>query len=55
MYNLKFEEFIKRAVLIALTVLKYQKESRLVIWKYQEAGAQLGPQEMLLLFLFKNK
>ncbi len=34
-YNLKLEEFIKRAVLISMTVLKYQKESKQVIWRYQ--------------------
>lgn len=34
-YNLKMEEFVKRAVVIAMTVLKYHKESRQVIWKYQ--------------------
>ena len=54
-YNLKIEEFIKRAIIISMTVLKYQKESRQVIWRYQEAGAELGPQELFLLFLFKHK
>ena len=54
-YNLKLEEFIKRAVIIAMTVLKYQKESRQIIWKYQESGAELGPQELFLLFLIDHK
>lgn len=39
MYNLRYEEFVKRSVVIATTVLKYHKESRQVIWKYQESGA----------------
>lgn len=43
-YNLKLEEFVKRAMIIASTVLKYHKESRQVIWTYSEAGAELGPQ-----------
>jgi hypothetical protein len=43
-YNLRLEEFVKRSVVIAMTVLKYHKESRQVIWKYQESGAELGPQ-----------
>lgn len=34
-YNLKIEEFVRRAVVIAMTVLKYHKESRQIIWKYQ--------------------
>jgi hypothetical protein len=54
-YNLKMEEFIKRAIVIAMTVLKYQKESRQIIWRYQEAGAELGPQELFLLFIFNHK
>lgn len=33
-YNLKIDEFTKRAVVIAVTVLKYHKESRQIIWKY---------------------
>lgn len=45
---------MKRLVVIAMTVLKYHKESRQVIWKYQESGAELGPQELFLLFLFKH-
>jgi hypothetical protein len=53
-YNLRFEEFVKRSVVIAMTVLKYHKESRQVIWKYQESGAELGPQELFVLFLFRH-
>ena len=54
-YNIKIEEFVKRAIVIAVTVLKYQKESRQVIWTYYEAGAELGPQELFLLFMIKHK
>ena len=38
-YNLKMEEFVKRSVVIAMTVMKYHKESRQITWKYQEDGA----------------
>ena len=48
------EEFVKRSIVIAMTVLKYHKESRQVIWKYQETGAELGPQELFLLFLYRQ-
>jgi len=34
MYNLKVDEFIKRAVVVSMTILKYQKESRQIIWSY---------------------
>lgn len=38
-YNLKMEEFVRRSVVIAMTVMKYHKESRQITWKYQEDGA----------------
>lgn len=46
------EEFIKKTVVIAATVLKYKKDNGKVVWKYSgEAG--FGPQEMFLLYILK--
>ena len=51
-YNLKMEEFIKKTVIIAATVLKYKKDSGKIVWKYAgEAG--FGPQELFLLYIMK--
>ena len=33
-YNLTMEEFLKRTINTAMTIFKYQKESRNVIWVY---------------------
>ena len=53
-YNLKAEEFFRRTLIISMTVLKYQKESRQVIWRYMGAGAELGPQELFLMFILRE-
>ena len=37
-----------------MTVLKYHKESKQVIWRYMDAGAELGPQELFLMFVLKE-
>ena len=33
-YNLTMEEFLKRTIFTVMTIFKYQKESRNVIWTY---------------------
>ena len=37
-----------------MTVLKYHKESKQIIYRYMGAGAELGPQELFLMFVLRE-